>query len=110
MRKSVKSYVLKILVLVSAFMLMLLLSGCRTRVTSNTDVIGKVTKAAANATGLKEGTPVICGTTDTVMEVFASGAVKKGQITSEKKNYKYCNHILIISNPQPSATLCVHSS
>lgn len=46
-----------------------------------TDVIGKVTKAAANATGLKEGTPVICGTTDTVMEVFASGAVKKGQIT-----------------------------
>jgi len=46
-----------------------------------TDVIGKVTKSAATATGLKEGTCVICGTTDTVMEVFAGGAVKKGDAT-----------------------------
>ncbi len=46
-----------------------------------TDVIGAVTKNAAEATSLKEGTPVICGTTDTIMEVFASGAVKKGDVT-----------------------------
>ena len=46
-----------------------------------TDVIGKVTEKAAEATGLKIGTPVICGTTDTVMEVFASGAVSKGDVT-----------------------------
>ena len=46
-----------------------------------TDVIGKVSAAAAEKTGLKEGTQVICGTTDTVMEVFASGAVKKGDVT-----------------------------
>ncbi len=46
-----------------------------------TDIIGKVTKKAANETGLFEGTPVICGTTDTCMEVFASGAVEKGDIT-----------------------------
>ena len=46
-----------------------------------TDVIGAVTAAAAVATGLAEGTPVICGTTDTCMEVFASGAVKKGDVT-----------------------------
>ena len=46
-----------------------------------TDIIGKVTKTAANLTGLKENTPVICGTTDTVMEVFASGAVKQGDVT-----------------------------
>lgn len=46
-----------------------------------TDVIGKVTEKAAIATGLKEGTPVICGTTDTVMEVFASGAVEKCDVT-----------------------------
>lgn len=45
------------------------------------DIVGTVTKKAAAATCLKEGTPVICGTTDTVMEVFASGAVKKGDIT-----------------------------
>lgn len=46
-----------------------------------TDVIGRVTEKAAAATGLAAGTPVICGTTDTVMEVFASGAVKKGDVT-----------------------------
>ena len=46
-----------------------------------TDVIGTVTAEAARATGLAEGTPVICGTTDTVMEVFASGAVEKGDVT-----------------------------
>lgn len=46
-----------------------------------TDIIGSVTEKAAAETGLKAGTPVICGTTDTVMEVFASGAVEKGNVT-----------------------------
>lgn len=46
-----------------------------------TDIIGKVTEKAAQNTGLATGTPVICGTTDTVMEVFASGAVKQGDVT-----------------------------
>ncbi|MGN0173150.1 MAG: xylulokinase, partial [Acutalibacteraceae bacterium] len=46
-----------------------------------TDIIGEVTKKASKATGLHAGTPVICGTTDTVMEVFASGAVSKGDVT-----------------------------
>lgn len=46
-----------------------------------TDVIGNVAKEASQHTGLAEGTPVICGTTDTVMEVFASGAVNPGDVT-----------------------------
>ena len=46
-----------------------------------TDIIGAVTEKAESATGLKKGTPVICGTTDTVLEVFASGAVKPGDVT-----------------------------
>ena len=46
-----------------------------------TDIVGKITKQASELTGLCEGTPVLCGTTDTVMEVFASGAVSKGQMT-----------------------------
>lgn len=48
---------------------------------SPTDTVGTVTASAAEKTGLKAGTPVICGTTDTVLEVFASGAVKKGDVT-----------------------------
>ncbi len=46
-----------------------------------TDIVGNINKKAAELTGLSEGTPVLCGTTDTVMEVFASGAVRKGQMT-----------------------------
>lgn len=46
-----------------------------------TDIIGSVTEQAARVTGLAAGTPVICGTTDTVLEVFASGAVEPGDVT-----------------------------
>ena len=46
-----------------------------------TDIVGSVSKKASVLTGLCEGTPVLCGTTDTVMEVFASGAVNKGDMT-----------------------------
>ncbi len=46
-----------------------------------TDIIGRVTEKAAELTGLFAGTPVICGTTDTCMEIFASGAVNKGDTT-----------------------------
>lgn len=46
-----------------------------------TDVIGQVTQEAAARSGLRAGTPVICGTTDTVLEVFAAGAVSKGDAT-----------------------------
>lgn len=45
------------------------------------DIVGTVTRKAAEDTGLCEGTAVICGTTDTVMEVFASGAVREGNMT-----------------------------
>lgn len=51
------------------------------KIVKPTDLVGHITASAALMTGLAEGTPVICGTTDTVMEVFASGAVKKGQMT-----------------------------
>ncbi len=50
-------------------------------IVSPTDIIGELQENAAVLTGLKKGTPVICGTTDTCMEIFASGAVKKKDIT-----------------------------
>ncbi len=46
-----------------------------------TDIVGGITEEAAGLTGLLAGTPVICGTTDTAMEIFASGAVRKGDMT-----------------------------
>lgn len=45
------------------------------------DIAGYVTEAVAKDTGLAAGTPVLVGTTDTVMEVFAAGAVNKGNMT-----------------------------
>ena len=46
-----------------------------------TDIAGTVTPEAAQWTRLKAGTPVLCGTTDTVMEVFGAGAIRPGQAT-----------------------------
>lgn len=51
------------------------------KVSKPTNVAGVITDDAAKITGLCKGTPVLVGTTDTVMEVFAAGAVKKGQMT-----------------------------
>ncbi len=45
------------------------------------DRAGVVSGAFAARTGLVAGTPVIVGSTDTVMEVFSSGAVEKGSAT-----------------------------
>lgn len=46
-----------------------------------TEVVGKVTKEGAQWSGLKTGTPVIAGTTDTLLEILASGARKPGDCT-----------------------------
>ena len=50
-------------------------------IVSPTDIVGHITPEAAKDTGLSTSTAVLCGTTDTVMEVFAAGAVEKGQMT-----------------------------
>ena len=44
-----------------------------------TDVVGVVTAAAAGATGLRAGTPVVCGSNDTTVELFGAGAAKPGE-------------------------------
>lgn len=46
-----------------------------------TDLAGTISERAAELTGLKAGTPVIVGSTDTVMEVYASGAIAEGTAT-----------------------------
>ena len=45
------------------------------------DCVGYVCEKEALNSGLKAGTPVICGATDTVMEVFAAGGVDYGDMT-----------------------------
>lgn len=51
------------------------------KILSPLERVGQVCAEAAKDSGLAEGTPVICGATDTVMEVFAAGGVKSGDMT-----------------------------
>ena len=44
------------------------------------DVIGKVTAAAADACGLKKGTPVVAGGGDTQCAMLGCGAIEPGQV------------------------------
>eukprot|EP01031_Cornospumella_fuschlensis_P013220 gene13220-16165_t len=41
-------------------------------------VVGRVTAEAARATGLPEGTPVVCGTSDTAVETYGAGMIGEG--------------------------------
>lgn len=45
------------------------------------DMVGTVTEEIADKFGISPDTQVICGSTDTAMEIFASGAIKKGDAT-----------------------------
>ena len=51
------------------------------KIASPLDLAGTVNEQASNDSGLLVGTPVICGSTDTAMEVFAAGGVNKGDMT-----------------------------
>lgn len=57
--------------------------------------VGQVCDEAALHTGLKAGTPVICGATDTVMEVFAAGGVNQGDMTLKLAT---AGRICVVSN------------
>ena len=46
----------------------------------STDIAGRVTAKAAAATGLAEGTPVICGTIDAGAEAFSVGVLSPGDM------------------------------
>ena len=44
-----------------------------------TALVGGVTAAAAAEGGLREGTPVVCGSNDTTVELFGAGAIRPGE-------------------------------
>ncbi len=47
-------------------------------IVGSTEVTGEVTASAAAETGLRAGTPVICGTSDTNAETFSAGMIRPG--------------------------------
>ncbi len=82
-------------------------TGMMPKIVEPTDIVGAITHDAAALTGLSTGTPVVCGTTDTVMEVFASGAVSKGQMTLKLAT---AGRICVITDkPYPNPNLINYS-
>lgn len=51
------------------------------KVVNPSDCIGTVKNEIADKFGIPHGTKVICGSTDTAMEIFAAGAIEKGDTT-----------------------------
>ena len=44
-----------------------------------TAIVGEITPAAAAECGLQAGTPVVCGSNDTTVELFGVGAIRPGE-------------------------------
>ena len=47
-------------------------------IVDSTAIAGRVSRAAAAATGLVEGTPVVCGASDTAVETYGAGMTREG--------------------------------
>ena len=48
------------------------------KIVSPTEIVGSVTASAAKDTGLPQGTPVVCGTSDSAVEDYGAGAIEDG--------------------------------
>ena len=42
------------------------------------DIVGKVSRQASLDTGIPEGTPVVCGASDSAVEDYGAGAIEPG--------------------------------
>jgi xylulokinase len=49
------------------------------QVVEPTAIVGRITPAAAAECGLGVGTPVVCGSNDTTVELFGAGAIRPGE-------------------------------
>lgn len=68
-----------------------------------TDVVGHITAKAAQACGLAEGTPVVCGSSDTSLETFSAGAVALG--TGAVKLATAATITMVTQSPGPTASV-----
>ena len=73
-----------------------------------TDVVGSVTRAAAEATGLKEGTPVVAGCSDSAVEGYAAGAVEPGHMILKLATAGNVNVMTAEPHPHPKTLTYSH--
>ncbi len=91
---------------------LVLLSGLRLeqlpRFIAPTDIAGRVTSAAAKATGLPEGTPVVCGSSDSAVEDYGAGAVEPGDLIIKLATAGNVNSMTAEAHPHPKTLTYSH--
>ena len=88
------------------------LSGLRPdslpRIIEPTDVAGRVTREAAAFTGLPEGTPVVCGSSDSAVEDYGAGAVEPGDLIIKLATAGNVNAMTAEAHPHPKTLTYAH--
>ena len=73
-----------------------------------TDVAGRVTAEAATFTGLPEGTPVVCGSSDSAVEDYGAGAVEPGDLIIKLATAGNVNSMTAEAHPHPKTLTYSH--
>ena len=73
-----------------------------------TDVVGGVTAAASAQTGIPEGTPVVCGTSDSAVEDYGAGAVEPGDLIIKLATAGNVNSMTAAPHPHPKTLTYAH--
>lgn len=75
---------------------------------SPTQVVGRVTPAAAAETGLVAGTPVVAGCSDSAIEAYAAGAIRPGQMILKLATAGNVNVMTAEAHPHPRTLTYSH--
>ena len=78
------------------------------RIVAPTAVVGGVTATAAAATGLKPGTPVVCGSSDSAVEDYGAGAVEPGDLILKLATAGNVNSMTAEPHPHPKTLTYGH--
>ena len=73
-----------------------------------TDVSGRVTREAAKATGLPEGMPIVCGSSDSAVEDYGAGAIEPGDLIIKLATAGNVNSMTIAAHPHPKTLTYSH--
>ena len=73
-----------------------------------TDIAGHVTAAAAAATGLPKGMPVVCGSSDSAVEDYGAGAVEPGDLIIKLATAGNVNSMTAAAHPHPKTLTYSH--
>ena len=82
--------------------------GAMPRIIAPTDIAGRVTPAAAAATGLAVGTPVVCGSSDSAVEDYGAGAVEPGDLIIKLATAGNVNSMTAEAHPHPKTLTYGH--